>query len=364
MSARQWAAFATTLLLLLAGGPAAWAQNPAGAEASIPVPTPTAPVWVDGVVLFEVRGVSAFPAEVRAARRAAMIVEAAADPKVDPTKLEIVETEHGQEIVGGGRLVSPVFEADARLEGLNSYELALAQRQAIKGAILRYREARSPVNLGTAAVNALAATAIFALLIALLLPLFHRVDRLVQQRFRRTAEELEEKSFEILHADRLRGLLRGALRSFRLALVAVLAYSYLSYTLGLFPWTRFVAVRLTGWIVSPLATMGRAVLADIPDIIFLAILALVVRYGLRLLRLFFDGIDRGSIRFEGFEAEWAWPHLQDRPGGGHRLRRGGGLPLHPGLRHPRPSRGCRSSPASSSPSGRRRRSRTSSPGTR
>jgi small-conductance mechanosensitive channel len=53
--------------------------------------------------------------------------------------------------------------------------------------------------------------------------------------------------------------------------------------------------------------MGRAVLTDIPDLIFLVMLALVVRYGLKLLRLFFEGIARGSITFEGFEAEWAWP---------------------------------------------------------
>jgi small-conductance mechanosensitive channel len=53
--------------------------------------------------------------------------------------------------------------------------------------------------------------------------------------------------------------------------------------------------------------MGSAFLAEIPDLIFLAILAVVVRYGLKLLRLFFAGIDGGSIKFEGFDAEWAWP---------------------------------------------------------
>ena len=77
--------------------------------------------------------------------------------------------------------------------------------------------------------------------------------------------------------------------------------------LGLFPWTRFIAVRLTSWVVGPLLTMGQALVDSIPDLLFLAILTVVVRYGVKLLRLFFDGIARGAITFEEFPAEWAWP---------------------------------------------------------
>ena len=40
---------------------------------------------------------------------------------------------------------------------------------------------------------------------------------------------------------------------------------------------------------------------------FLVILALVVRVCLRLIRLFFDAVAQGSVAFESFEADWAWP---------------------------------------------------------
>ncbi|MCG6926104.1 MAG: mechanosensitive ion channel family protein [Acidobacteria bacterium] len=294
------------LLVLLAGVPGARAQSPEaalGPEMGIP----TAPVEIDGVVLYRVRGASAFPAEQRAARRIAMIVEAARDPKVDPSALEIVETEDGIAVRAGSHFLGLVLSADARLEGLTARELALAQREAVKAAIVRYREARKPTRLGTDGARAFAATAIFALLVAVLLPLFRRIDRFVARRFKHQAEELEERSFDLLRADRLQGMARGGLSAIRAAVLLVLVYFYLSFTLALFPWTRFIAVRLTTWVVTPLVTLGRTFLADIPDLMFLAILALLVRYGLKLLRLFFDGVARGSITLAAFEAEWAWP---------------------------------------------------------
>jgi len=294
-----------TWVLMLAGASGASAQAPS--EPVFPDAVRTAPVEVDGVALFRLRGATSYPAEQRAAAWAGRIRGAARDPKVDPNKLEIVETTTGVLLKAGEHILGYVLDADARLEGLTTNELALAHREAIKAAIQRYRAARTGTKLGTAAGEALAATALLALLLALLVPLFRRLDRLIQRRFKHRAEKLEEQSFELLRADRLRGMVRGALHTLRAAIMVVLLYLYLSSVLALFPWTRFIAVRLASWVVTPLQTIGRAVVGDIPDLIFLLVLALVVRYALKLLRLFFEGIARGSITFAGFDAEWAWP---------------------------------------------------------
>jgi small-conductance mechanosensitive channel len=299
-------AIALAFLLLLAGVPVAWAQAPS--ELVTPdFAIRTAPVELDGVALLRLRGATSYPAEVRAAAWADRIREAARDPKVDPNKLEIVETTTGVLLKAGEHDLGYVLEADARLEGLTANELALAHREAIKAGIQGYRDARTGARLGTAAGQALAATALLALLLALLLPLFRRIDRFVHRHFKRRAEKLEEKSFDLLRADRLRSMVRGVLHALRAAIVVALLYLYLSTVLVLFPWTRFIALSLASWVLTPLQTIGRAILADIPDLIFLVILALVVRYALKLLRLFFEGIARGSIRFANFDAEWAWP---------------------------------------------------------
>jgi small-conductance mechanosensitive channel len=60
-------------------------------------------------------------------------------------------------------------------------------------------------------------------------------------------------------------------------------------------------------LLDPLLTMGRAVLGWIPDLAFLVLLVLVTRLFLRLVHLFFLEIERGALKFETFDAEWAMP---------------------------------------------------------
>jgi small-conductance mechanosensitive channel len=47
--------------------------------------------------------------------------------------------------------------------------------------------------------------------------------------------------------------------------------------------------------------------AAIPGIVFLAMLFAITRYLLKIIRLFFDAIAKGTVKLATFEAEWAWP---------------------------------------------------------
>jgi small-conductance mechanosensitive channel len=89
--------------------------------------------------------------------------------------------------------------------------------------------------------------------------------------------------------------------------MALTLYFYLNFVLGQFPWTRGFAVWLFDLVLNPLQTMGDALLAVIPDLVFLVILYFVTRYVLRMIQAFFEGIDRGAIKLSSFEREWAWP---------------------------------------------------------
>jgi small-conductance mechanosensitive channel len=294
-------------LLLAAGARTLPAQEPAAPPGPAEAEVHTAPVVLDGVVLFTVRGVSAYPAEQRASQIAERIRQVAADPHLPLTDLRSVESAAGTQLRVGDRPIMLVLDSDGRLEGVSRQELAIAYLDVVRRAIDEYRRARTADRLLLAAGRAALATVLLAALVTLVLVLFRRFDSLVASRFRRHIDALEARSFEILRAERISGMLRSTLYTLRAAILVAAVYVYLQRTLALFPWTRFAAVRLASWVVEPLRTMGRAFVAKIPDLIFLAILAVVVHYGLKLLRLFFDGIGRGSIRFEGFDADWAAP---------------------------------------------------------
>src|SRR5213080_4457346 len=105
---------AITILLLLsllapATSPALAADAPG---------TATAPVVVDGVTLFRVRGLSAYPAD-----------------------------ERSSDIVMGDDPIMSVFEADAEVEGFHRDDLARWYARRIRGAVEAYRRDRSPRNL-------------------------------------------------------------------------------------------------------------------------------------------------------------------------------------------------------------------------
>ena len=292
------------LTLLIAASPAR-AQDPAAG--SVPLDAPTAPVQIDGQTLFRVRGVSAYPAEKRAALVADRVEAAAADPKFDPASLEVRETDLGSLIVGGDHQLLTLIDADARLEGVKRSELALVYLPIIRSAVADYRAARNERRLATGAGRAAILTLVLVLALWLIRFVVRRLDAFVARRYQRRLEGFKVGSLELVRAERVRGAVRAVLRTLRAALLLVLLYVYLQRVLGLFPWTRVVSNQLADWVVAPLLTLGAAFVANVPNLLFLFVLAVVVRYALKLLRVVFDGIARGTVSFEGFDPEWAAP---------------------------------------------------------
>jgi len=85
------------------------------------------------------------------------------------------------------------------------------------------------------------------------------------------------------------------------------AYLYVHYLLELFPVTRGVAAQLDDWVLAPLGVIGGGFVAKVPDLIFLAVMFLVVRYLLRIVHAFFAAVGRSEVEISGFDPDWADP---------------------------------------------------------
>ena len=286
------------LLSMLAPAPPALAAD---------APAATAPVVVDGVTLFRVRGISAFPADERARLIADRIREVAADPGAALSTLRVVPAERSSDIAIGDRPIMSVLDADALIEGVHREDMARAYAYRIRGAVEAYRHDRSPRTLLVGAGASLAATAALLGAVALLIRLWRRLDGVVEQRYTRRLHSIEIQSVQVIQAERIREIVRAGLRVIRAGVLLALAYLYLSFVLTRFPWTRPAAAQLLGYVVAPLATMGSALLAHLPNLAFLVILIGVTHYVLKVVALVFTGIERGAITFAGFDREWAAP---------------------------------------------------------
>jgi small-conductance mechanosensitive channel len=266
-----------------------------------------ATVMLDGEPLFVVAGVMAYPAEKRAQVIAERIQAVAANRSIPVDTLRIVQTEHGSDILAGDRFLMTVAELDTKSEGVSHQLMAQAVQRRIAEAIRNYRSERTPRAILIKTAYALGATLVVGLLLLGIRRAFRWLDGLAERRFRARIEGLEAQSFRLVQARQIYAGAHGFVMSLRVLSYLAIGYAYLHVVLELYPWSRPLARRLSAIFLSPLGSMASAVLDAVPNLIFLAILTLVTRYLLKLVRLFFSGIDSGTITLPNFDREWAWP---------------------------------------------------------
>jgi small-conductance mechanosensitive channel len=267
----------------------------------------TAPVEVDGNTLFRVRGVGAYPAEKRAAAIAERIVAIARDRAFPTGLLRVVETELGASVMAGDQRLVVVTDTDARVEAANRTDLARVLAGRIGEAIDDYRRARTREALTRTAILVAVATAVLLVAIAVIALGVRRLRAVLEARYRHRIKTLGIGSFELLRADRVWAGVSSALRFARTALVLLAVLLYAQQVLGLLPATRGAAKHVTDYVLAPVGTMASGIVGTIPDLLFLAVLFVVVRFALKLVGLYFGGLARGDVMISGFDREWAEP---------------------------------------------------------
>ena len=282
------------------------------AEQQAPPPDPTgvtvAPVIVDGNKLFRVRGMSSYPATKRAAEIRQRIIALANDKSFSTAQLTVTNEETNRSIVmAGSQELFNVFDEDAVLENSKREVLATIYRNIVADAITAYRADRSTERLVNNSLLAVAATVLFAILLWASSRLLKWLVEWAERNVHRVGRDLASKTFYIFHASQLWTLVAGLLRLLRTVTYLALIYFYLNAVLGLYPWTRPIARTLIRFIINPLESLWLGFVAALPNLIFLIILWLVMGFLLKLTRAIFRAIERGRIRMEGFESEWAMP---------------------------------------------------------
>lgn len=267
-----------------------------------------APVTLDGETLFQVRGFASLPALERAQGIGKRIAAIAADRSVSIDSLRLVEMEDRIRIMAGDHQVMGVFDLDATSEGLSRQALAKQVLTRTAAAITAYRFDRSPRVLLIHTIYALIASGLLALLLYFFRGMFHRLDALAERRLKYHVERLEAKSHQLIQAEQLINGIHGSLKFFGALTVLAVLYIYLSVVLSLYPWTRSLATRLFEIFLDPLNALLLGFVDLLPNLAFIAILVLVTRYGLKLTRLYFAGIEHGSITpAANFDRDWALP---------------------------------------------------------
>jgi small-conductance mechanosensitive channel len=200
-----------------------------------------------------------------------------------------------------------VSEDDAQLAGRSRQELAASRAESIRKAIDSYRQARRSEAMAESYGRVAVASIILCLVLLALLRFWRYVDARIGERTKRLSQSLELRSLQEMRADRIGGFLRLGWRLFGTVCILAILATFAGYLLEQFPATRPLGVQFFSLLMEPLRSMGRMLVAELPSLLFLAVLFLLVRFTLRGLRLLSEAVAQGTVAFTGFESEWARP---------------------------------------------------------
>jgi len=298
------------LMLCASGVPTGYAQDsrsPSPSTEPSPAETPTAPVLLDRRTLFKVRGTSSNPAAERAAAISGRIADLAGDPDINLAGLTVVPGQFGLEIRTGNKLLMVLVPADAALEGVRPEVLAESHRQRIEREVTRYRSDREPGELLRDLAASAAASGILVALLLLSHFLFNKAQVALANKVKARIESMPQGTLQFIQRKQLQDALTATLRGVYRLLLVVLLYLWLEFVLGQFPWTRWISDDLLNFVTDPLVRIGKSMADYLPSLLFLIVLGLITRYGLRLIRLYFAAVERGRATLPNFDTAWSLP---------------------------------------------------------
>lgn len=285
---------------------ALWAGPPASAQSGDTLmQTDGAAVLYRGDTLFVLHGrLGPFGPAERAAAIEARLNRLGPAIAAGLDSILVSEVDQRSELLVGDQVLMTILDADTMATTMSRAALARHWADRIRQVT---EEAAASTRLSALAVEIAKALAATLVLIGVLLGLRLLFGRLYRLFASGTLPPLRIKRFELLSAVRLGESLTLLARAFRVTLTVVCLYIYLPLVLSFFPWTAPLSRQIVGYVLTPLRAVGAAVLAYLPKIVFIALIVLLTRYLLKVIRLLFRAIGSGSLTLEGFEREWAAP---------------------------------------------------------
>jgi small-conductance mechanosensitive channel len=304
---------AALLMVALAWPAVAAGQTGAGAQTAAPRDPEAeserpAPVLIEGeTVLWITAGAGPYTTQFRAERISERLSEAVHDRTIRDPTVTVVEADGSSELRVGPRLLMVVTPRDASSIGAARAPLAEQYARVLENAIRNERIRYAPATLMRSGAYGLVATLIFGLAVWIVVRVTGTLRARIARGIAARAEALHLANPDGLTPDRLARALKAALLVVRVAFVLVLLDLYLTYVLGLFPWTRAVSMKLVGYAFAPVRAVALSVAGYIPKLLFVIVIGAAVNLAIRLVRTFFREIEHGRLVFETFPPEWAAP---------------------------------------------------------
>ena len=120
-------------------------------------------------------------------------------------------------------------------------------------------------------------------------------------------EKMGYKSFSIISEDKLIEIAKYLIKTVYFASIIILIYVYITLLFSFFSFTQTWASVLFGYILTPLGNAIKAIIGYLPNVFAILIIFFILKYALKLIKIFFDAINNEVIKIAGFYKDWATP---------------------------------------------------------
>jgi small-conductance mechanosensitive channel len=214
-----------------------------------------------------------------------------------PLQVSTQTLPEGVAVMVDNALVFRVLQGDADPElGDNVQLVADAAVHNLRTALAEISELRDSGRLAQAVGYTLLATLSFAALMWALWRGYAALARRIRGIVTRRAEQISSGwGRHVAGRVGVTNLATVPLRLLAWLLTLLLLYEWLTLVLGFFPYTRPWSERLLGRLLSALGRFGSGMLEAIPGLLFVLLIFFVTRFLVRVMRVFFEGVQAGRV---------------------------------------------------------------------
>lgn len=243
----------------------------------------------------------------RAQRTSAVLRQIVAKEDFDPLELTTRETPNGTDIIYDGIRITSVSFEDARALQSSTYKLATELASKIRVELVQKREESTVGELAIGVGLTVLATVILLFTIALLSKATVTIVRTLRDRRGSKIKAIKIQQAELIGAQTVVDVLISLVNYTQIVVMLLCVTIYVIQVLNFFPHTRGLASALVANALVPLVGAFDMVLLYLPSLFILVAIALLTYVVISFSRFFFNAINDKTIRFSGFDPDWAEP---------------------------------------------------------
>lgn len=243
----------------------------------------------------------------RAQRTSTVLRQIVEKDDFEPLKLTTRETPNGTDIIYDGIRIASVSSDDARVLQSSTYKLATDFASKIRVELVQKREEATAGELAIGVGLSIAATLVLLITIALVSKATVIIVKNVQNWRGVKIKAIKIQEAELIGAHTVVDVLISLVNYAQILIMLLCVAIYVIQVLNFFPRTQGLASALAANALAPIHSGFDMTLMYLPSLFTLIFITLVTYAVISFARFLFNAISDKTIRFAGFDPDWAEP---------------------------------------------------------